>query len=156
MAITQPTVTGWSSFWSLTGDGVPYTPISVSQKGYRSPLERGIARITRRNQLRSLTAVATALIGAAAGGTATASYSRVKAPLLPSAATPQPTFIGEIAGNRTIETQTDMSRVTTSADVTYIKGLFNTALLEANITYPTVQGSGGGGMLVNGAPSFGG
>lgn len=158
MALTLPTVTGYSAFWENTGDTRAYAPTSVAQKGYRSPLERQLAKLFRRNQLRSLVAVMTALNGAVAGGTATASYKRVKAPALPSAGTPQPTYIGEMAGNRTIETQTDISRVTTSADVTYINDITGINLLEAEMattTYPVdSSGNGGGGKLNNGAVSI--
>ena len=45
-----------------------------------------------------------------------------------------------LGGNRTIDTATDINRVTTAADVTELKKWFNNALLASGITYPTTVG----------------
>lgn len=156
MALTVPTVTGYSAFYELTGDKIPYTPTSVAQKGMRSPLERQITKLFRRNQLRDVVAAALALNGAAAGaGTASSTYKRVQVPDGPALSTPQVTNIDDFQGNRSIETVTVINRTTTADDETYIDTLYSTALLEAGITYPTVVGSGGPAYKGNqGVPGF--
>lgn len=163
MALTQPTVTGDSGFWNdilvPTGPGGGYSPTPVAQLGYRSPIERQIARLMKRNSLRDLRTAFGALIGATSGSNMTGTYSRVRAPVLPSENPPQPTFIGELAGNRTIETITVVNRNTTAADVTYLKQIVaNDRELEANMAtvgYPAdASGIGGGGKIVAGAITF--
>ncbi len=154
MAITLPTVTGYSAFWQTTGDKVPYAMTPIANGGGRSPLESRLARILARNQLRALNAVWTALTGAAAGGTATSTYKRVAAPVGPDAAAPVPTQIDALGGNRVIETVTAIDRATTAADEAYVKDILDGDLLERTITYPTVSGSGGSGKIVNGVVTF--
>lgn len=161
MALTLYTNSGWSGFWQMTGDMQLYAAIPRARQGGRSPLERHIAKTFKRNQLRELVAVMAALNGAAAGGLASASYKRVQAPTGPSQSTPAVTEIDEFGGLRTIETVTVINRVTTSADESYVDDVLAVTdnLLSAGLgqaTYPTVLGSGGGGMLINGVPSFGG
>lgn len=147
--LTQPTVTGWSSFWALTGDQQNYYPTPVSQKGYRTHIQWQLARLLKRNQTRDLVAAMVALNGAAVGGTATSTYKQVHSQTF------QPTFIGEFAGNRQIDTITAINRATTAADQTFINDMLNNALLEAGITYPTdASGVGGGGKIVGGTPTF--
>lgn len=151
MSLTAPTVTGWSGFWQMNGDRLPY---SMPLNQARSALAYRIARISKRNQLREPMAALAALIGAAAGGTATKTHLYVGSPPGPRTAVPGVTSIGDYGGNRNIVTHTDINRATTAADVTELKKWFSDALLEAGITYPTVVGSGGGGKLVNGVVSF--
>jgi len=153
--LTSPTITGYSGFWQLTGDQQPYNLVNNknSQRG-RSPLERNIAQLFKRNQFRDETAAFTALIGAAAGGNATSTYSREQAPAATSAATPGVTGIADLGGAIPVETVTVINRNTTAADVSYLKTYFDNSLLDRGITYPTVVGSGGGGKIVNGVPGF--
>ena len=155
MALTVPTVTGYSAFWETTGDQSPYAPITAAQLGMRSPIEKKLARLLKRNQLRDVSAAFTALIGAAAGGTATSTYKRVQAPTRLSSTDPRVTAIGDMGGLIDIETVTVINRATTSADETYLKDFFDNELLEAGITYPTVSGSGGSAYVGNqGVPGF--
>lgn len=148
MALTSPTITGYSGFWQLTGDAQPYNMVNNknNQRG-RSPLERNIAQLFVRNQFRDEVAAFTALIGAAAGGTATATYKREQAPAATSATVPGVTGIADLGGAIPIETVTPINRATTAADVAYLKTLFDNSLLDRGITYPVVSGSGGGGKL---------
>lgn len=154
MSLTFPTVTGYSAFWELNGDKVPYAPISRAQRGMRSPLERHLARTFKRNQLRELVEVMITLNGAAAGQAALATYPRRQAPAGPSATVPVVTGIGDLGGAVAIETVTVIDRVTTAADETYVDDILNNNLLEASISYPTVSGSGGGGKGHNGTIEF--
>lgn len=160
MAITNPTVTGYSGFWQLTGgpgavSAAPYDMVP-DKNGFKgnSHLEKIIAMRFARSQLRDVNAAFLALIGAAAGGTATSTYKREQAPAATSGATPIPTAIGDLGGNIAIETATAINRATTANDVVYLKDFFDGDLLERTITYPTVLGSGGGGKIVNGVPGF--
>lgn len=160
MSLTNPTISGYQGFWSQTGgingvNGGPYNLVANknSQKG-RSNREAHIARLFVRNQFRDQAAAFTALIGAAAGGTATSTYKREQAPAGPSSSTPVPTSIGDFGGNINIETVTVISRATTAADIAYLKDYFDGDLLERTLTYPTVVGSGGSGRLINGAVTF--
>lgn len=127
MSLTMPTPTGYSGFWGGV-DG--YVPIPRSQHGMRSPLERRLARTFKRNQLRELVAVMTALNGAAAGGTASATYTRVAAPASTSGATPAPTELTALGGVRNVETVTVINRATTAADELYVDDLLNGDLLS--------------------------
>lgn len=146
MSLTLPTVTGYSPFWELTGDRVPYAMIPRSQQGSRSPIERQLARLLARPQLRDLRAAMVALNGAAAGETATSTFKRVPNPTNPSLSTPQVTNFDDIQGNRTPETITAINRATTAADEAYIDDLLDNDLISAAFageSYPTVVGSGG-------------
>lgn len=154
MAITLPTVTGYSAFWQTTGDNQPYAMTPIANGGGRSPLESKLARIFARNQLRPLVAVMLALNGAAAGGAASSTYKRAQSPTGPDAATPTVTQIDALGGNRPIETVTAISRNTTAADEAYVDDLLDGDLLERTISYPTVAGSGGSGKIVNGVVTF--
>lgn len=85
-----------SDFW-----GNSYAPIDSS-----NTLNEAVRRIFAKPGLRREKALLNALIGAAPGGTATASVARVQAD------------INENGGKRTIETVSVINRVTTAADVT--------------------------------------
>lgn len=155
MSLTNPTITGYSGFWQMTGDAAPYNLVANknSQRG-RSPLERAVSQIMVRNQFRDEAAALGALIGAASGSNMTATYKRVQSPSGPDATVPVVTDITALGGARTIETVTVVNRNTTAADVSYLKDLFDGDLLDRSTSYPTVSGSGGGGKLVNGVVSF--
>lgn len=156
-----PTVIGYQAFWAniLTrqngDDASTYAFPTAAQLGARNPQDKQLARILKRNGYRGLNALFVELIGAATGGTATATHSQVGAPAnATAAATPGVSSIGDFGGNRVIETVTDINRATTAADVTWLEKFFNNKLLEAGITYPTVSGSGGSGKITNGQVRF--
>jgi hypothetical protein len=154
---TPPTVTGYSGFYQLTGDMLPYAMTTHAAGGGRSRIEYRIAALLSRQEMRALRAAWLALTGAAAGGTATDTYKRVEAPAAPSGATPAVTQIGDLGCNRNIETITTIDRATTAADEAYIEDMLDDDLLNRSLTpalYPTVAGSGGGGKLINGVVSF--
>lgn len=154
MSLTLPTVTGYSGFWQLTGDQLPYAMLPQAAGGGRSKNEYRIARILSLESMRELRAAWLALTGAAAGGTATSTYSRVQAPVGPDATVPVVTAIDALGGNRSIETATAINRATTAADEAYIEDILDNDLLSRNMTYPTLTGSGGGGKIVNGTVGF--
>jgi hypothetical protein len=156
-----PTVTGWQGTWSNilnhdNGDSTnAYGMIAASQNGARNPQDGLIARSFKRNGYRGINALMIQLIGAATGGTASATHRQVGAPAGgPQTAIPGVTGVGDFGGNRVIETVTDINRTTTAADVTWLEKFFDNKLLEAGITYPIVSGSGGGGKLTNGGVRF--
>jgi len=137
MSLTAPTITGYSAFWQLTGDRTPYNFL-VSQP--RNSAASVIARAMKKQGNRDAIAAIAALIGATAGGTATATHKVVSNPLGPSNTVPGVMALTALGGNRTIDTATDINRVTTAADVTELKKWFNNALLASGITYPTTVG----------------
>lgn len=151
MALTAPTVTGYSPFWSLTGDRAAYSMVLAQGRLKNAKL---ISKRIRTMGGRDAIGALAALIGAAAGGTATNTWARVKHPGA-NQTVPLPTGITDFSGNRVIETVTAISRATTAADVTELKKWFTTALLEAGVTYPTVLGSGvAAGTMHTGSPGF--
>lgn len=140
MALTRPTVTGYSGLFSDTlgaPDVGSYTMLPLAQNGGRSRVEFDIARAFKHETQREMKAAIIALIGAAAGGTATATYKRAVVPVGPDATVPVAMQLDALGGNRTIETATVISRATTSADVSYLKDLFDGDLSASSITYPT-------------------
>jgi hypothetical protein len=159
-ALVLPTVTGYSPFWAnvLTpGNGDSATTYAfppVTQNGARPPMDSQLARILKRNTYRAMNEAILTLLGAAAGSTAEATHKVVSAPTGPEASVPQVTSIGDLGGNRDIETITDINRATTAADITWISKFFDNKLLEAGISYPTVSGSGGGGKITAGVNRF--
>lgn len=80
-----------------------------------SSLRKVVARIFEQKEMRKDRALMSALLGAVAGGTATAQIKRVAHDLT------------ELGGKRTIETQTLVNRATTAAD--------DTDLTTAYLTY---------------------
>lgn len=137
MSLTAPTVTGYSPFWQLVGDRTAYSMALAQARAKRA---YHISKYTRSMGTRDAIGALAALIGAAAGGTATNQWARVKHPGA-NQTVPLPTGIGDFGGNVVIETITAINRATTAADITELKKWFNTALLEAGITYPTATGS---------------
>ena len=75
MSLTAPTITGYSAFWQLTGDRTPYNFL-VSQP--RNSAASVIARAMKKQGNRDAIAAIAALIGATAGGTATATQGCVE------------------------------------------------------------------------------
>jgi len=156
MALTAPTVTGYSAFWSNllspTQGGGGY---SMSQDKARSKNAYHVAKFFNKGNMRDARGALAALIGAAAGGTATNQFKRVGSPASVSGAVPVPTGLAALGGNRTIDTVDAINRATTSADVTELKKWFAQNLLESGITYPTVVGNSlSSGMQVGGTGRF--
>ncbi|MCI0557523.1 MAG: hypothetical protein MN733_03430 [Nitrososphaera sp.] len=98
---------------------VNYDPVSG-----KNPLRRSIAQRFDKNGLRSTQEIGLEITGAAAGATASASYSRVKAGEVSGA------FQSELGGKRTIETKSDINRVTVAGDITD----FDSKILELDST----------------------
>jgi hypothetical protein len=152
MSLTAPTVTGWQAMWYLTGDRAAYAYLT-GQNRYNAAYQ--VARTFKKRAMADARGALAALIGAAAGGTATVQWSRRAPQIGPDSSTPGVTGVGSMGGNISIETATSINRATTSADVTELKKWFSpTALLEAGLTYPTVEGSGGGGKMRQGNVAF--
>lgn len=104
--------------------GITYSPVFggsfMPPTAVRSANNRAYFRLSRRT--RKVRALYQATIGAAAGGTALSTYSRVKAN--PS----------ENGGKRIIETATTINRATTAGDVTQLK---NYMVKGSRIATPT-------------------
>lgn len=150
MAVTVPTVTGWSSFWQQTGDSIPYAVLSRSAQGWRSKLEWELARVLNRNQMREIRELSLTLLGAAAGDTALSTYKRVSSPTNTNLAVPEAIGVGDLGGSRTIDTITVINRVTTAADITYLTSIYDGTMSPGNpnaITF--VNDSGGNGANSN-------
>lgn len=145
MTIPIVAVTGYSAFWQTTGDGLAYAQLTTTQGGNRGRTEKIISKfLTRRQEMLPLKALLLALVGAAAGGAASATLQRVDAQATdPSNVT---NFNG-LGGLRNTTLVTLLSRVTTAADITYIGQILNQRFGQAIASYPTVLGSGGGGKL---------
>lgn len=115
---------GYSEFW---GDDIGKTG-SYSISDGRMPRREAIKRVVNRAGFRSLTELFDSLIGAAAGGTASASHKQIKG----SVSTGTPINQGGVVE---IETVTDINRATTAADVTALKEMvFNVKTAPAS--YP--------------------
>lgn len=100
--MTAATATVKGGFWEQNG-----VPTLSSVQGV-SPFRRYIAMYTGKKGLMAARAVARALTGAAAGGAATKTLTRIANST-------------ELGGKRTIETETIINRVTTAGDVTELK-----------------------------------
>lgn len=143
MSLTRPTITGFSGFWSdivAAGPGAGYDLLPLANNGNRGPDEPKIAKYFKSERMRELVAALAATIGAAAGGTASTSYKREQAQMGPDTTVPGVTSIDAFGGNINIEAKSVINRVTTAADVTYLKQIFSGRLTSSNITYPAVVG----------------
>lgn len=150
MSVTNPTVTGYSAFWSTTGDRKAYAPFDnrpplTGLLGWRSKFEWQVAKIFNKQQMREQRALFTAVLGAAAGGTATATYARVAPPVATNQTVPQTTGVGDLGGLVPIETVTVINRATTAADVAYLKNMFDTSMVMRGLSLQTdLSGNGAG------------
>lgn len=150
MSVTNPTVTGYSAFWQQTGDMKAYAPFDNRAPtsgflGWRSKLEWQIAKLADKQQFREINALFDALIGAAAGGTATKTYARVAPAVSTSATVPSATGVADLGGLVPIETVTVINRATTAADVAYLKSMFNTDMLMRSLSLQSdLSGNGAG------------
>src|SRR5215475_12762088 len=114
MALTAPTVSGWSGFWQLQGDKTLYA-MPLAQGRFKD--SKFISRQIRSSGGRDAIGALAALIGAAAGGTATNQWTHPRHPLGPMQNPPQVTGVGDFGGNVPLETVTAINRTTTAADV---------------------------------------
>lgn len=116
------TVTGWSGLYDDVNPG-GYSPLID-----KWPDRNRIRRVVNRDGFRAFTELFDSLIGAAPGGTASASHKRVAGFV--------PDRTGAIGGGaREIEVVTDINRATTSDDVAALKEMvFN--VLRAPSSYP--------------------
>lgn len=115
----------WQGLWNQEAN---------SQVGYailvnKMPRRYAIKRVVNRDGFRAITELFDTLIGAAAGGAALATHSRVKRPT--------DTGVGGSGGLMAIETVTDINRVTVAADVTKLKEMVFG--VKTAPTYPSVN-----------------
>lgn len=106
---------GWSGLY----DGWYASPYTGVRSNRQFQYDLTLNKLFRHIGSLSLKGLFAASLGAAAGGAASASYSRLTAPI-PNG-TP-----GTHGGLRTLETQTLLSRNTNAADITNLKALFST------------------------------
>lgn len=97
--------------WSGLFDGFYRVPYAMQFTKDRSPRSQVALQFLHRGMKKDL-ALITALLGAAAGGTATSTYKRVYDSNL------GPSDLYRHGGKQTVETVTEVNRVTTSADTT--------------------------------------
>lgn len=141
MALTTPTVTGYSAFWAnLLSPTHGADSYSMDQSKVRAKGAYVIAKLMNRGGMRDARGALAALIGAAAGGTALNQYVRRKSPVGPSATAPTVSAFTDFSGNIQMTTVDAINRATTAADVTELKKWFAQGLLESGVTYPTVTG----------------
>lgn len=113
--------TVYSGFWNNS-----YSFISGNH-----PQEKQLKRLLRRRGMRVVQELMLTLLGATAGSTASVTYTRVEGN---GAGAGTPTTLGALGGARTMETRTQISRATTSADDTRISNLIS--VRPAPLTYP--------------------
>ena len=145
VVLAAPTFSG---FWNLTGDNTQYAPFNNTAPftgllGWRSKLEWQIAKLADKQQFREIKTLLFTLIGAAAGGTATKTYARVSTPVGPNQTVPTTVSVVDMGGLVPIETVTVINRVTTAADITYLKSMFNNDMMNRGLTF-VVDLSGNG------------
>lgn len=131
-------MTTWSGLFNdVHNDGVASSSAYTVQIG-KLPIRGRVNILFRasRTGVRKIREKVDTLLGAAVGGAAADSYSRVQAPTPDFSAT-------QLGGVRTIETRTIVSGNTTSADLTDIKSIFQNTSLPSS--YPTDPSGNGGG-----------
>ena len=116
----------WAGLWNNEGNA------NHSLIG-KNPVRNRIRRVVNREAMRAVTELFDSLIGAAAGGAALATHKRV-GHFTPGA--------GSEGGARTIETVTDINRVTTATDVTNLKEM-TYGVKTAPASYPTNKANQG-------------
>lgn len=150
MSVRNPTVTGFSGFWDLSGDFLPYKPFNnlaptTGFLGWRSKLEWQIAKLLDKQQMREIKALMNGLIGATSGSNVTKTYARVQAPSNPSQTVPLVTSPSDLGGLVPIETITVINRNTDANDVAYLKSMTNTDMLMRNLSLQSdLSGNGAG------------
>lgn len=99
--------------WNGLTDGVKPVTGGYSLLVNEDSNNTGITRLMRQPGMRKAKALLAALIGAAAGGTATGTTARVEGI----------TSVNGLGGKRNVETVTAVNRATTAADVTALKAV---------------------------------
>lgn len=121
--------TGWQGLWTYEAGQPTYTPIQN-----KIPRRNGIRRLMNRSQWREASELFDTLLGAAVGGAASKTHTRVAAET--------PNFGVSGGGARTIETVTDISRNSTAADLAMLKEM--TVNVKTRPSYPKdLSGNGG-------------
>jgi hypothetical protein len=112
----------WQGLWT----DVAGVPAGHSLLVNKAPIRNRIKRVMNREAFRAITELFDSLIGATAGGAASATHERVGHPSTPIA-------LGALGGSRDIEVVTDISRNTDAADVTALKEMvFNVKTAPAS------------------------
>ena len=148
MSVSVPSVTGYQGFWVTTGDQITYAPLSRNAQGWRSKLEWQIAQLFGKQQMREQKELILTLLGVVPGSTALATFARVQGATGPSQTTPAVTGVGDLGGDRTIETVSVINRATVTADVTYLTPIFDGNMVPGPSSLTLVadaSGNGGGG-----------
>ena len=148
MSVSVPSVTGYQGFWVTTGDQITYAPLSRNAQGWRSKLEWQIAQLFGKQQMREQKELILTLLGVVPGSTALATFARVQGATGPSQTTPAVTGVGDLGGDRTIETVSVINRATVTADVTYLTSMFDGNMVPGPSSLTLVadaSGNGGGG-----------
>lgn len=121
----------WSGLWN-NEYGENYS-VLINTKPTLARISNLIRRRGKANRV--INELFDTVLGAAAGGTAAATYPRVQHPT-----------DEEFGGARTVETVTAINRASTAADITALKLIFSDKSKPA--TYPAdLSGNGGGGKL---------
>lgn len=121
----------WQGLWTREANN----PNGYAFQIKKSPIRNRIKRVVNREGFRQAQALFNALIGAATGGTATATHKRIAAA--------SDLSVGGSGGTRRIETVTDINRTTTAADVTMLKEMVY-GVKTRPATYPKdLSGNGG-------------
>lgn len=121
--------TGWQGLWTYEAGQPTYTPIQN-----KIPRRNGIRRLMNRSQWREASELFDTLLGAAVGGAASKTHTRVEAVT--------PTSGPSGGGLRTVETVTDISRNSTAADLAMLKEM--TVNVKTRPSYPKdLSGNGG-------------
>jgi hypothetical protein len=122
--------------WSGLYDYRHSTPYALTNS--RNAIQTQIAKVFEKYGMQAQSALAIALNGASAGGTATRTRTRVEA--IPDVGA----FV--LGGKRNIVTETIINRVTTTADKDALNTLYNGVF--APTSYPVDKsGNGGGGKV---------
>lgn len=132
----------WSGLWNNLY-GINYSALASNGNTFEqnNRLRVHLSKLLSRDRgTRKLMSIMRALNGAAAGETATATHKVVSSDVQRG----QPLVNG---GVRTIDTETDVSRVTTAADVTSINAMFDR--VYAPSPYPADLSLNGGGNKRN-------
>jgi hypothetical protein len=127
-------VTAWSGLF----DGFYGSPYAL-QFPKNTPLRGVIAQLLLHRGMRRDASVIMSLLGAAPGGNATSSYTRVKAP------NAGPTDIMKNGGKVATETFIEINRATTAADVTELK----TFMFDKNHNLTVARDKSGNGIKGN-------
>ena len=123
----------WQGLWT----DVAGVPAGHSLLVDKMPRRNSIRRVVNREGFRKFTELFDTLIGAASGGAALATHKRREAQ------TSTPTSIGQIGGVVTIETVTDINRVSTAADITKLKEMVFNVKTRPTSYVRDLSGNGG-------------